>query len=93
MRCMAFAVAGTLLLSAPAPFANQIADWHELSAALLAAEAVAVAALAREESRGAHQRDDFPDMRAELAWNRTLRLVGEAVTLDPAAPGDRVAVP
>ena len=41
-------------------FAIELADRHELRAALLVAETVAVAALAREESRGAHQRDDFP---------------------------------
>ena len=42
-------------------FAIELTDWHELRSALLVAEAVAVAALAREESRGAHQRDDFPE--------------------------------
>ena len=42
-------------------FAIELTDWHELRSALLVAEAVTVAALAREESRGAHQRDDFPE--------------------------------
>ena len=37
-----------------------LADWFELRASLIAAEAVARAALARQESRGAHQRSDFP---------------------------------
>ena len=73
----------------PAPFANEIADWHELRSALLTAEAVAVAALAREESRGAHQRNDFPHMRGALASNPCVRLVGENATVDPIAPGDR----
>ncbi|MGE5268483.1 MAG: FAD-binding protein [Thiohalocapsa sp.] len=45
-----------------------VADWFELRGSLLAAEAVARAALAREESRGAHQRDDFP--AADPAWQR-----------------------
>jgi succinate dehydrogenase / fumarate reductase flavoprotein subunit/fumarate reductase (CoM/CoB) subunit A len=40
-------------------FCIELTDWHELRSALLVAEAVAVAALGREESRGAHQRDDF----------------------------------
>jgi succinate dehydrogenase/fumarate reductase flavoprotein subunit len=38
-----------------------LADWFELRASLVAAEAVTCAALARRESRGAHQREDFPD--------------------------------
>ena len=37
-----------------------LADWFELRASLVAAEAVAQAALCRRESRGAHQREDFP---------------------------------
>ncbi len=75
----------------PAPFANQIADRHELRSALLAAEAVTVAALAREESRGAHQRDDFPHPRRELASNQVVRLAGDVVTLDPASRRARAA--
>ncbi len=47
-----------------------IADWYELRASLIAAEAVTRAALAREESRGAHQREDFPDTSPE--WVRRL---------------------
>jgi succinate dehydrogenase / fumarate reductase flavoprotein subunit/fumarate reductase (CoM/CoB) subunit A len=41
-------------------FNPTLADWFELRASLIAAEAVAHAALARQESRGAHQREDFP---------------------------------
>ncbi len=43
-----------------------LADWFDLRASLLAAEAVTRAALARTESRGAHQREDFPD--SDPAW-------------------------
>ena len=42
-------------------FAIELADWYELRSALSVAEVVTMAALAREESRGAHQRDDFPE--------------------------------
>jgi succinate dehydrogenase/fumarate reductase flavoprotein subunit len=49
-----------------------LADWFELRASLVAAETVAVAALARTESRGAHQRDDFPE--ADPAWARNQRV-------------------
>ncbi len=47
------------------------AGWHEaldLRSLLIVAEAVARAALAREESRGAHTRIDFPGEREE--WGR-----------------------
>jgi succinate dehydrogenase/fumarate reductase flavoprotein subunit len=47
-------------------FDPTLADWFELRASLIAAEAVARAALAREESRGAHQREDFPAV--DPAW-------------------------
>jgi succinate dehydrogenase/fumarate reductase flavoprotein subunit len=43
-----------------------LADWFELRASLLAAAAVTAAALSREESRGAHQREDFPE--TSPAW-------------------------
>ena len=43
-------------------------DWFDLRNMLLVARLVAEAALARSESRGAHQREDFPDMLAE--WRR-----------------------
>ena len=69
-------------------FANELADWHELRSALLVAEAVTVAALAREESRGAHQRDDFPQISERFRGNQ--QVTGQAGTvacrLVPIAP-------
>ena len=53
-------------------FAIELADRQELRSALLVAEAVAVAALAREESRGAHQRDDFPDTSTRFLSNQEI---------------------
>ena len=35
-------------------------EWFDLRNMLLVARTVAMAALARSESRGAHQREDFP---------------------------------
>jgi succinate dehydrogenase / fumarate reductase flavoprotein subunit/fumarate reductase (CoM/CoB) subunit A len=58
-------------------FNPTLSDWFELRASLIAAEAVAHAALAREESRGAHQREDFPD--TDPAWGRSqhVRMTGD----------------
>ena len=53
-------------------FNPTLADWFDLRASLVAAEAVAHAALAREESRGAHQREDFP--KTDPAWARSRRV-------------------
>ncbi len=49
-------------------FNPTLADWFEARASLVAAEAVARAAVARRESRGAHQREDFPE--TDPAWAR-----------------------
>ena len=53
-----------------------LADWFELRASLVAAETVARAALAREESRGAHQREDFPESDPAWAHRQYLRMTG-----------------
>ena len=68
-----------------APFASQRSDWYELRAGLTVAEAVTVAAAARTESRGAHQRDDFPDMNMALASNQRLSLAGDRIESSFAA--------
>jgi succinate dehydrogenase/fumarate reductase flavoprotein subunit len=66
------------LAIAPGRVCNpSLADWFELRASLTAAEAVARAAAARRESRGAHQREDFP------ATDRTLDH-SQRVTMDTA---------
>ena len=49
-------------------------DWFELRAMLATAEAVAASALARAESRGAHQRLDFPGSDDALVKNQALTL-------------------
>ena len=65
-----------------AAFAIELTDWHELRSALLAAEAVVVAALAREESRGAHQRNDFPETSDRY-------LATQQITLRDGVPASR----
>jgi len=53
-------------------FNPALAEWFELRGSLAAAVAVAYAAAARSESRGAHQREDFPDTNP--AWARSQRI-------------------
>ena len=55
-------------------FDQALLDWHDLRSALLTAEAVAFAARNRAESRGAHQREDFPETDPALELNQRLRL-------------------
>jgi succinate dehydrogenase / fumarate reductase flavoprotein subunit len=54
-------------------FNAALAEWFELRGSVLAAQAVAYAAAARTESRGAHQRDDFSD--TDPAWARSQRVM------------------
>jgi len=53
---------------------NERSDWYELGAALLVAKAVTLAALKRKESRGAHQREDFPSTEPRYAGHQTVRM-------------------
>jgi succinate dehydrogenase/fumarate reductase flavoprotein subunit len=63
-------------------------DWFDLRNMLLVAHTVARAALARTESRGAHQREDHPGMLPQWRVNQVVRLSGGAVSLTsvPAMP-------
>jgi succinate dehydrogenase/fumarate reductase flavoprotein subunit len=56
-------------------------EWFDLRNMLTVARTVATAALARTESRGAHQREDFPGMLAEWRVNQVARLHDGAVAL------------
>lgn len=53
---------------------GSLVEWFELRNGLLAAEALALSALNRRESRGAHQRDDFPETSAQYEKNQRLLL-------------------
>ena len=56
-------------------------DWFELRAMLTTAETVVGSALVRNESRGAHQREDFPDSNESLLKNQVMELrKGEIVS-------------
>jgi succinate dehydrogenase / fumarate reductase, flavoprotein subunit len=68
--------------------ANRL-DWFDLRNMLLVAESVATAALRRTESRGAHQRDDFPATDATWARNQTITLRDGRLAFDAArAPAE-----
>ena len=57
-----------------ASFDMQRLDWFDLRNMLTVARAVTQAALNRTESRGAHQREDFPGMLPEWNVNQVIRL-------------------
>lgn len=72
-------------------------DWLELRNMLQVAECVADAALARTESRGAHQREDFPALDPGWAYNQVIRQEGGRIALRrqdvPRLPETGEAVP
>ena len=61
-------------------------DWFELRAMLTTAEAVVRSALAREESRGAHQREDFPKADESLLKNQVLEMGNDEIVSHWAMP-------
>jgi succinate dehydrogenase/fumarate reductase flavoprotein subunit len=69
------------------PFDLSLLEWFDLRNMLLVARTVAATALAREESRGAHQREDFPETQPAWRVNQTVRWrAGEiALARSPAA--------
>jgi succinate dehydrogenase/fumarate reductase flavoprotein subunit len=56
-------------------------EWFDLRNMLLVARTVAMAALARTESRGAHQREDFPSMLPQWRVNQVARLREDGICL------------
>lgn len=73
-------------------------DWLNLDSLITVSESITHAALARAESRGAHFRDDYPDMNAEQATTFTCvhaegeRLITtrEPVRYTRLAPGENL---
>jgi len=60
-------------------------DWLDLRNMLQVAKAVAVPALARQESRGAHQRDDHPGLEEAWTLNQIITLNGGEIALERAS--------
>ena len=77
----------TVSIPAPSAFSLELFEWYEARAALLVADAVTCAAQARTESRGAHQRDDWPEQRAEWNGNQVLEWQGDRFGLSLATRG------
>jgi succinate dehydrogenase/fumarate reductase flavoprotein subunit len=61
-------------------------EWFELRAMLTTAEAVVGSALARMESRGAHQREDYPDSNQEYLKNQVVQLKDGAFSWSWSSP-------
>ena len=72
----------------PAQFDMQRLDWFDLRNMLTVARAVTQAALLRTESRGAHQREDFPEMLPQWRVNQTIRLRDDRLDI-AQAPASR----
>ena len=56
-------------------------DWFDLRNMLLVSRVVAEAALARTETRGAQQREDYPRLSTDWACNQTVRLQDARIEL------------
>jgi len=65
-------------------FDMQRLDWFDLRNMLQVARAVTEAAALRTESRGAHQREDFPGMLPEWRVNQVIRLHNGRLDIAPA---------
>ena len=58
-------------------FNTSLVEWFELRNGLLAAEAVVLSALGRKESRGAHQRTDFVEIKPDPQRPQIVSLEGD----------------
>jgi succinate dehydrogenase/fumarate reductase flavoprotein subunit len=74
-------------------FDMQRLDWFDLRNMLTVARAVTQAAALRTESRGAHQREDYPEMLPQWRVNQAIRLRGARleITQAPASPIEAAA--
>jgi succinate dehydrogenase / fumarate reductase, flavoprotein subunit len=61
-------------------------DWLDLRNMILAARTVAAAALARTESRGAHQRDDYLHMDEHWMFNQVVKLSNGRLDISRSVP-------
>jgi succinate dehydrogenase / fumarate reductase, flavoprotein subunit len=74
-----------------APFDMPRIDWLDLRNMTLVARMVARSALRRTESRGAHQREDFPGMLPAWRVNQVVRWRDGTLDISSAPPADLAA--
>jgi succinate dehydrogenase/fumarate reductase flavoprotein subunit len=74
-------------------FDMQRLDWFDLRNMLTVARAITQAASLRTESRGAHQREDFPGMLPQWRVNQQIRLGNKGLQIEqvPASPTEVAA--
>jgi succinate dehydrogenase / fumarate reductase flavoprotein subunit len=77
---------GEIPLSSAAAFDPVLVDWLDLRNMLLVAQSVTLPALARTESRGAHQREDHPDLDDHWRVNQSVVLSSGQIRLDRTTP-------
>jgi succinate dehydrogenase / fumarate reductase flavoprotein subunit len=77
---------GEVPVSSATTFDTALVDWLDLRNMLLVAQSVAVAALARTESRGAHQREDHPGLEENWCVNQIVSLSEDDISLRKVAP-------
>jgi succinate dehydrogenase / fumarate reductase flavoprotein subunit len=72
-------------------FDSERLDWFDLRNMLMVARTVAQAAHSRSESRGAHQREDFPDLLPQGQVHQQVRLSGGKMKTSAAPAGALVS--
>jgi succinate dehydrogenase / fumarate reductase, flavoprotein subunit len=82
---------GEIPFSSAAAFDPVLVDWLDLRNMLLVAQSVTLPALARTESRGAHQREDHPGLDEAWCVNQLVALSRGKIELGRSAPSTRRA--
>jgi succinate dehydrogenase / fumarate reductase, flavoprotein subunit len=77
---------GEIPFSSAAAFDPVLVDWLDLRNMLLVAQSVTVPALARTESRGAHQREDHPGLDDTWCVNQLVTLSRGRIELSRSVP-------
>jgi succinate dehydrogenase flavoprotein subunit len=84
---------GEIPFSSAAAFDPVLIDWLDLRNMLLVAQSVALPALGRTESRGAHQREDHPGLDDNWCVNQLIALSRGQIELSRSAPSTGSAAP
>ena len=71
------------LISSSGGFDPVLVDWFDLRNMLLVAQAVALPALSRTESRGAHQREDHPGLDDGWQLNQIVTMTDDVLNIRP----------